>query len=188
MLTEYIHHFADRLNSRNVMDHLQAATSSREGLFGISAAVALIAGTTYYHATKIDRGVPQVPASGIFGSSTDEYRVSPPAFIEKWRTKLGVPVYGAQLFGQHATIVSGVAVREIFMNDDFSFVKGMQRSMHVALLTNTYSMDVSVLSGGIKRYLSPNLKHFTKRVIEHLEIGLEQKIGTVPRKSACVST
>ncbi|ORX60472.1 cytochrome P450 [Hesseltinella vesiculosa] len=181
MLNEYLHRFAEKFDPRKTMDQIQACAQSKEGAIGITAALALIAGAAIYRAKKIDYGVPQVPASGLFGSSTDEYRRDPRAFITKWEKKLGA-VYGAQLFGQHATVVSGPAVREVFLNEGFSFTTGIMRAFNVTLLTNNLPETVlgtDEIADAIKKYLSPNLKSYTPRVIDHLEQGLRETCGQV---------
>ncbi|KAI8065228.1 cytochrome P450 [Gongronella butleri] len=183
MLTQYLYQFAERFDRKSV-DQVQSALISKEGAIGIGVAVLLLAGSRYMQAAKIDRGCPQVPADGLWGSSTEEYRKDPKAFINKWQTRLG-PVYGARLFGQYITVVSGSYVREVFLDDRFSFLEGFLRFFDTRLLTNGgrfEDLTADEVAGAIKKYLSPNLKHYTPRVIDHLKLGLHEQCGVVPNE------
>ncbi|ORX60471.1 cytochrome P450 [Hesseltinella vesiculosa] len=162
------------------MDQLESFARSTEGVIGITVAVALAAGVIYHRANKIDYGVPQVPTSGFFGSSS-EYRRDPHAFTAKWGKKLG-PVYGAKIFGQHATIVSGPAVREVFQNDGFCIHSGLERTFNMNLLTNNIPVDIlpySFIANTIRQYISANLDKYTLRLVEHVEFGFSEIYGQV---------
>ncbi|KAI8065229.1 cytochrome P450 [Gongronella butleri] len=179
MLTQYLYELANRFDHRKTMDQLQSLVNTKEGAIGITAAAVLLVGATYAK-SKRDYGCPEVPASSWTGSSTDEYRKDPKAFIKKWE-HLG-QVWGAQLFGHHAIVVSGRYVREVFLNDKFDFIVGLNRTFDNILLTNSgphSAMPATLTADAVKKFLSPNLKHFTARVIEHLQIGLQEQIGQV---------
>ncbi|ORZ05075.1 cytochrome P450 [Absidia repens] len=182
MLTQYIHQFFNNFDQKKTMDQLQSVASSKDGVIGIATALILISGVAAYKSSTVERGCPQVPCGTFSFGSTSEYRENPVAFVKKWEEKLG-PVFGAQLFGQYATIVSGPQVREIFSNENFSFMAGIQRDFDTYLLANggsIHDLPPHVVSGGIKKNLSPKLPFYTSRVIEHLKIGLYEQCGVVP--------
>nr|ATF27934.1 steroid 11 beta hydroxylase [Absidia caerulea] len=182
MLTEYIHHFINNFDQKKTMDQLQTMVSSKEGMIGLATAAVLMSGAAVYKSTRIERGCPQVPNQSYFMGSTKEYRNNPAAFIEKWEKELG-PVYGAYLFGQYTTVVSGPQVREVFLNDDFDFIAGIRRDFDTNLLSNggdLRDLPVHKFAGSIKKNLSPKLPFYTSRVIEHLKIGLKEFCGVVP--------
>ncbi|KAI8065232.1 cytochrome P450 [Gongronella butleri] len=184
MLSEYIHSAIDRLSQRKPIDNLQALVTTKEGLLGLSAAILLIAVTNRVKATSIDRGCPQLVGDGWFGSATEEYRADPKAFVLKYQKKLG-PVYGAKLFGRYVTVVSGSYVREVFLDDKFSFILAVTKTFDPNLMTNSGSSSsktATYASDVIKRFLSPKLKQYTPRVIEHLKIAIDEQCGTVPEE------
>ncbi|KAI8342479.1 cytochrome P450 [Chlamydoabsidia padenii] len=166
------------------MDQLQLLVSSKEGAIGLVTAAVLMSGAALYKSSKIDRGCPVVP-SGLFTvSSTAEYRQDPASFIKKWQKELG-PVYGAYLFGQYITVVSGSQVREVFLNDNFSFIAGIQRDFDSYLLANSGNFNdltTTMIADGIKKHLSPKLPMYTSRIIEHLNKALHELCGVVPDK------
>ncbi|ORX60473.1 cytochrome P450 [Hesseltinella vesiculosa] len=181
MLFQYIHHLAERFDHKKTLDQLQTFASTPEGAVGITAAVALVAGASYLKNKNNDRGCPKVPGSSVWGTSTEEYRADPKAFIVKWQNELG-PVYHAELFGHTATVVSGSYVREIFLNDKFDFMAGLHRTFDNMLLTNCgpyEDLSAAHTSEVVKKFLSPHLKHFTPRVIEHLQQGLKAQTGEI---------
>ncbi|CAO3593299.1 unnamed protein product [Absidia cylindrospora] len=179
MFTQYIHHFISNFDQKKTMDQLQSLVSTKEGVIGIATAALVMSGVAVYKSSKNDRGCPQVPSSNFLLGSTPEFREDPVAFIKKWEAKLG-PVYGAYLFGQYATVVSGPQVREIFLNEDFNFIEGIKRQFDPTLLSNGgsfHDLPTEAIASGIKKNLSPKLPFYTSRVIEHFQIGLADLCG-----------
>ncbi|KAI8065227.1 cytochrome P450 [Gongronella butleri] len=180
MLTQYVYDLANRFDHKKVTDQLYSTVSSTEGLLGLGAAALLVAGLSVYN-SKIDRGCPQLPAHGFEGS-TAEYRQEPQSFVEKWHKKLG-PVFGGKLFGQYGVVINGTSAREVLVSDNFDFIEGIGKSFDTTLLTNSgphKDYPITTLAEIIKKYLSPNLKNYTPRVVKHLEIGLQEYCGAVP--------
>ncbi|ORX60470.1 cytochrome P450 [Hesseltinella vesiculosa] len=182
MLTQYLQFAADRLGQKKTLDQLQAVVTSKQGVVGITTAVALIALANHFRSPKIDRGCPQVEGKGWFGYATEEFRENPGKFLSEWHEKLG-PVYGVKIFGHYATVVSGPYVREVFLDDRFSFIAAITKLFDPNLMTDSgHSSEQTAKNAAdsIKRFLSPNLKHYTPRVIEHLNLGIEDWCGEVP--------
>nr|ANH61882.1 CYP5311B1 [Absidia caerulea] len=182
MFTQYLHQLFTNFDQKKTMDHLHSLVSSKEGAIGLATAAVLMSGAAVYRSSMMDRGCPVVP-SGLFTlSSTAEYRQDPASFIKKWQKELG-PVYGAYLFGQYVTVVSGSQVREIFLNENFSFIDGISRDFDTYLLANAgtyHDLPTSTIADMIKKNLSPKLQFYTGRVIEHLKMALHEQCGVVP--------
>ncbi|KAI8337992.1 cytochrome P450 [Chlamydoabsidia padenii] len=184
MSTYYIHQLINNFDQKKVMDKLQSVVSSKEGVIGLATAAVLMSSVAVYKSSRVERGCPQVPNQSLLWGSTAEYRKDPAGFIKKWEKKLG-PVFGAYLFGQYTTVVSGSQVREVFLNDDFDFLAGIRREFDTILLSNGgdhHNLSVQVVAGSIKKNLSPKLPFYTSRVIEHLKIGLKEFCGVVPEE------
>ncbi|KAI9309161.1 cytochrome P450 [Cunninghamella echinulata] len=181
MLTQYFNHFAKSFD-KNTLDQIQKVATSKEGAIGIASAIVLMAGLSVYNSNKFDRGCPKVPDSHFIYGSSLEYRKDPQAFIEKWRKELG-DVYCANLFGEETVVVSGPQVREVFLDDRLSFLEGVMRNFNVLLLTNsafTVSDSADSLTDLIKKFLNPNLKHYTPRLISYLTSAFHEFAGDVP--------
>ncbi|KAI9309164.1 cytochrome P450 [Cunninghamella echinulata] len=183
MLTQYINHFINNIDQKKTMDQIQKVASSKEGTIAIATAVGLMASISLYNNTKkFDHGCPRVPDSSLIYGSTKEYRKDPEAFINKWQKELG-DVYSAFLFGEEIVILSGTQVREVFMNNKLNFLAAVKRIFDNYLLTNsvfTLDGDAQKIANLIKKYLNPNLKHFTPRVVENLTLGFKEYVGDIP--------
>ncbi|KAJ8660802.1 hypothetical protein O0I10_003445 [Lichtheimia ornata] len=125
-----------------------------------------------------NNGVPLVPYTFPIIGSTREYRDDPQAFIEKWTAKLG-PVFRVHLFGRIHTVVSDRYVREVFLNNDFDFLKGTGKRFDTLLLTDTtlQDVDIEVFRMVVMKHLTKEMKHYTPRVVEHLTAGGDEKLG-----------
>ncbi|CAO3627488.1 unnamed protein product [Cunninghamella blakesleeana] len=182
MFTQYMNQFFHNFDQRKAIASLQKVISSKEGAISIATALIVMAGVSAYNANKFDRGCPRVPDSSLIYGSTDEYIKDPEAFIEKWQNELG-DVYSAFLFGEETVVLSGYQVREVFLNDKFHFLSAISRTFDNFLLTNsvfTLGKDSDRIIDLIKRYLNPNLQHYTPRVIENLSIAFKDYIGNIP--------
>lgn len=182
MFTQYMNNFFSNFDQRKTIDQLQKIVTSKEGIIGTATALVVLTGVSAYNSNKFDRGCPRVPDSSLIYGSTDEYINDPQAFIEKWQKELG-DVYSAFLFGEETVILSGYQVREVFLNDKFHFLSAIFRTFDNFLLTDslfTLGKDSDRIIDLIKRYLNPNLKHYTPRVIGNLTIAFKDYVGDIP--------
>lgn len=139
----------DQLQLR-IPDNLWPTNNSKQTVIGLSSAAALVTVLTYLYRRSMVRDIhiflwtylhivltealsikrakdgPMVPYMLPFVGSMPEYRKDPKAFIEKWTKELG-PVFRAYLFGDVVTVVTGQYARQVFLNEDFSFLLGIHQ-------------------------------------------------------------
>ncbi|CAO3627492.1 unnamed protein product [Cunninghamella blakesleeana] len=187
MLTQYFNYLFSTLSQKKTMGQLQKMITSK-GAISIATALVVMASVSAYNSKKFDRGCPRVPDSNLIYGSTEEFRNDPKAFIEKWQKELG-DAYSAFLFGEEIVVLSGSQVREVFLNDKFNFLVAVGRNFDNFLLANsafTAGEDVDRMVSLMKKFLNPNLKHYTPRVIENITIGLKEYIGDIPDEGRVV--
>ncbi|KAI9495644.1 cytochrome P450 [Zychaea mexicana] len=123
-------------------------------------------------------GCPVVPYTNPLNGSSAEFRKNPREFIQTWTEKLG-PVYRVHLFGRLYTVVSGRYVREVFLNNNFDFFTGINRRFNMPLMAGIPEGEIPQEEGRkvVVKYLTPQLKYFTARAVENLNIGLKEIMG-----------
>ncbi|KAI8144566.1 cytochrome P450 [Fennellomyces sp. T-0311] len=157
-------------------------SSRQQQSVGVITAAALVTSYTIYKLwlKGPSDGCPTVPYRNPLTGSSAEFRRDPRAFVEEWTAKLG-PVYRVHLFGRMHTIVSGRYVREVFLNESFNFMTGINKRFDMQLMAGIPSGSIPQDEGRkfVVKYLTPHLKLFTARAVENLNIGLGEMLGDI---------
>ncbi|KAI8147549.1 cytochrome P450 [Fennellomyces sp. T-0311] len=162
-----------------IQDLVLQSDQRRLGLIG--AAVFLAAYAFYQHGSENDQDgayCPTVPYTHPMFGSTEEYKKDPAAFVEKWSAELG-PVFRVHIFGRLQTVVSGNYVREILLNNNFSFAEGFRTRFDIRLLTNIpeSQIDDKRFREVIVKSLTAQMKKYIPRAVDYLNIGLKEALG-----------
>ncbi|KAI9019971.1 cytochrome P450 [Phycomyces nitens] len=184
-MLQYVKELVDRLDSKKLEQIKQIATS-KEGVIGITASIVLSTAYSYHRYTTrpISKGCPLVPYTLPFVGSTLEYRKDPEAFCKKWHDKLG-PVFRAHLFGKEVTVVGGHEVKEVFLNKHFDFLRAVDKTFNLRLLTNGASPEnfaPDPIRKLVTKYLTPNLDIYTERVVKRFQEGVNDFLGGADSK------
>ena len=115
-----------------------------------------------------------------------EYREDPDLFLSRCEQEFG-PVFNCYIQGQSVTAVSGRLVREVFMNEDFSFPDAIDemtgiRAFVQSVIKSNGDPDNTLAHELVRDNISPNLPMFTPRIVDLLESILDKGIGRCEAK------
>ncbi|GJJ75559.1 hypothetical protein EMPS_07917 [Entomortierella parvispora] len=128
-----------------------------------------------------DKSIPTVPLRPGDTTHDAEYREGPDLFLSRCEQEFG-PVFNCYIQGQSVTAVSGRLVREVFLNDNFSFSDAIDdmtgiRAFTQSVVKSNGDPDNTLAHEMIRDNISPNLPLFTPRIVDLLESILDNKLG-----------
>ncbi|KAG0303693.1 hypothetical protein BGZ98_006390 [Dissophora globulifera] len=110
-----------------------------------------------------------------------EYFENQDKFLAECEKTYGL-VFNCLVLGQKVTVVSGSLAREIFMNQDFSFMDAIDemtgiQAFTMSVIKSNRRADSPVIHEIIRDNISPNLPLFTPRIVEQLTTAVEKQLG-----------
>ncbi|KAG0041204.1 hypothetical protein BGZ83_002170 [Gryganskiella cystojenkinii] len=128
-----------------------------------------------------DKSIPKVPLRPGDATHDAEYNIDPDEFLARCEEAYG-PVFNCHIQGQPLTVVSGRLVREVFMNENFSFADAIDdmtglRAFTTAVVKSNNDPDNRMAHEMIRDSITPNLPLFTPRIVDLLSTILERELG-----------
>ncbi|KAF9574506.1 hypothetical protein EC968_006311 [Mortierella alpina] len=110
-----------------------------------------------------------------------EYQEDPDRFLATCQKRYG-PVFNCSILNQRLTVVSGPLVREVFMNEHFSFMDAIDditglRAFTTSVIKSNQHPDSRVVHDIVRDLVTPNLPIFTPLIVERLRSTLESQLG-----------
>ncbi|KAF9956802.1 hypothetical protein BGZ72_002442 [Mortierella alpina] len=110
-----------------------------------------------------------------------EYQEDPDRFLSQCQRRYG-PVFNCSILNQRLTVVSGPIVREVFMNENFSFMDAIDditglRAFTTSVIKSNKHPDSRVVHEIVRDLVTPNLPLFTPLIVERLRSTLESQLG-----------
>ncbi|KAG9322835.1 hypothetical protein KVV02_008778 [Mortierella alpina] len=134
----------------------------------------------------VDKSIPTVALRSGDSTHDAEYNDDPDLFLSRCEEEYG-PVFNLYILNQNLTVISGPMVREVFMNEDFSFgdaiddVTGL-RSFTTSIIKSNKHPDSPVPHEIIRDTISPNLPLFTPRIVDQLVSFIDNNLGHCDHK------
>ncbi|KAF9911343.1 hypothetical protein EC991_003908 [Linnemannia zychae] len=128
-----------------------------------------------------DKSIPTVPIRAGDTTHDKEFNEDPDEFMARCVEEHG-PVFIVKVLNQTLTTISGPMVREIFMNESFSFGDAMDsltgvQSFMMSIIKSNRDPDSRVIHEIVRDNISPNLPLFTPRIVEQLQRVVEEQLG-----------
>ncbi|CAO3571088.1 unnamed protein product [Mortierella alpina] len=171
----------------SLLDILKVAIPVGVGLASIAYLGTKLAGNTEKGGFTKDKSIPFVPIREGDPTHDAEFEEDPDEFLRRCEQTYG-PVFNLKVFNQHLTCVSGpVYIRELFGNEDLSFTDSLDA------LTAWYTFSASVRKSNnnpdnpnphhvVKDAISPNLAHYTPRIVQRMDAILDLHLGHCENK------
>ncbi|KAF9571169.1 hypothetical protein EC968_000972 [Mortierella alpina] len=134
----------------------------------------------------VDKSIPTVALRSGDSTHDAEYEDDPDLFLSRCEKEYG-PVFNLYILNQHLTVISGPMVREVFMNEEFSFGDAIDdltglRSFTTSIVKSNRHPDSPVPHEIIRDTISPNLPLFTPRIVEQLISTIDNSLGYCDHK------
>ncbi|KAF8926626.1 hypothetical protein BGZ47_002618, partial [Haplosporangium gracile] len=128
-----------------------------------------------------DKSIPNVPIRKGDSSHDKELDENQDGFLIRCEEEYG-PVFNIKALNQNLTAISGPMVREVFMNEDFSFGDAVDsltgvRTFLMSVLKSHKHVDSRITHDLVRDNISPNLPLFTPRIVEQLERVVNEQLG-----------
>ncbi|KAG0319095.1 hypothetical protein BGZ99_005278 [Dissophora globulifera] len=148
---------------------------------GLASAVYLTMKMTNHDGFSTDRSIPMVRIRSGDTTHDAEYFENQDKFLAECEKTYGL-VFNCLVLGQKVTVVSGSLAREIFMNQDFSFMDAIDemtgiQAFTMSVIKSNRRADSPVIHEIIRDNISPNLPLFTPRIVEQLTTAVEKELG-----------
>ncbi|KAF9928108.1 hypothetical protein FBU30_002644 [Linnemannia zychae] len=135
---------------------------------------------------SVDKTIPTVPFRNGDKSHDAEFNEDQDEFLAQCQEAYG-PVFNLHVYNQNMVAISGNLVREVFMNEDFSFGDAMDvltgvRVFMMSVLKSHKDVDSRITHEIVRDNISPNLPLFTPRIVEQLERVVTEQLGECDRK------
>ncbi|KAG0255084.1 hypothetical protein BG011_005326, partial [Mortierella polycephala] len=165
-------------NSPNLLasrDVLKAALPIGIGLASVAYLAVKVA-----TGNSTDKSIPTASIRAGDSTHDPEYNDDQDEFLKRCHSECG-PVFNIYLMNKFLTVISGPQIREVFMNDDFSFGDAVNdftgmRSFLTSMIKSNHEIDSRIIHEIVRDNISPQLPLFTPRIVEQLEKNLEMKI------------
>ncbi|KAF9190494.1 hypothetical protein BGZ51_008533 [Haplosporangium sp. Z 767] len=133
---------------------------------------------------SIDKSIPTASLRAGDSTHDSEYNDDQDAFLKRCESEYG-PVFNIYFMNRFLTVISGPQIREVFMNEDFSFIDAVNkftgmRSFLTSMTKSNHEIDSRVIHEVVRDNISPLLPLFTPRIVEQLETTLDMEIGICP--------
>ncbi|KAF8970278.1 hypothetical protein BGZ46_010508 [Entomortierella lignicola] len=137
-------------------------------------------------AYSTDKSIPTAPLRKGDSTHETEYREDPDAFLIKCEEECG-PVFNMHFLNKPLTVVSGPQIRDVFMNEGFSFDDAIEELTGIRVFLNSIKKSNTDLNNRtihniVRDNLTPNLPLFTPRIVEQLEKNLDKELGISPKQ------
>ncbi|KAG0225391.1 cytochrome P450 [Mortierella sp. GBAus27b] len=148
---------------------------------GLASAAYLTIKAANQHPVLASEPIPTVALRKGDTTHDAEYFSDPDVFLKRCDEECG-PVFNVDVMGQRMTVISGPMVREIFINDNFSFndaiddVTGI-KAFSNSMIKSSRDSDGRTSHEIIRDNLSPNLPLFTPRILKQLQSTIDDKLG-----------
>ncbi|KAF9273981.1 hypothetical protein BGZ68_001013 [Mortierella alpina] len=131
--------------------------------------------------SAIDKSIPTVPVRAGDSNHDTEYYEDQSLFIARCEEQYG-PVFNLHVLNQFLTVISGPLVREVFMNENFSFGDALDditgiHALTMSITTTKRRFDNPLIHEIIRDTISPNLPLFTPRIVERLVGVFDRELG-----------
>ncbi|KAF9095611.1 hypothetical protein BGX23_000220 [Mortierella sp. AD031] len=151
------------------------------GLGLATAAVAYMSSRTKNIPEGYDESIPVAPLRPGHRTHDKEYDEDWDAFLIN-NVKLLGPVFRVKLMGQDLVVMSGNMVREVFMNNSFSFADAMDdmtgmKPMFLGVMKSNWGNDGSYFHDLIRDQFSPSLQALSKRIYDQLVVAIDEELG-----------
>ncbi|KAF9897609.1 hypothetical protein BX616_005281 [Lobosporangium transversale] len=147
---------------------------------GLASAAFLAHRATNKGGFSRDKSIPIVPLRAGDKSHDAEYAEDQNKFLSKCVENYGL-VFNVMLWNQKFTVVSGSLIREVFMNEQFSFIDALEEVTGMKAFTDSItktSNDENWIShSAIRDNLSPFLPLYTPRIVEQLTLTIDRELG-----------
>ncbi|KAG0211433.1 hypothetical protein BGX28_007925 [Mortierella sp. GBA30] len=133
-----------------------------------------------------DKSIPMVALRPGDSTHDAEYFEDPDKFLINCEKKYGL-VFSLRILNQTLVAVGGAMVRDVFMNEDFSFLDALDeitgmRAFTTSVIKSNKEPDTRVPHEIIRDTISPSLPLFTPRIVDQLESFIESKLGKCDQK------
>ncbi|KAG0283711.1 hypothetical protein BGZ96_011906, partial [Linnemannia gamsii] len=158
------------------IDALKVAVPLGIGL----ASAALLA--VKMNSNPYDKSIPNVPIRKGDSTHDKEMDLDQDEFLIRCEEDYG-PIFNVKALNQNLTVISGPMVREIFMNESFSFgdamdsLTGVRAFMISVLKSHKDDVDDRIIHEIVRDNISPALPLFTPRIVEQLERVIDEQLG-----------
>ncbi|KAF9564469.1 hypothetical protein EC968_004492 [Mortierella alpina] len=134
----------------------------------------------------VDKSIPTVALRSGDSTHDAEYRDDPDLFLSRCEEEYG-PVFNVYILNQCLTVISGPMVREVFMNEDFSFGDALDdvtgiRAFSMSIIKSNRHPDSPILHELIRDNISPNLPLFAPRIVEQMVSIIDTSLGHYDHK------
>ncbi|KAG9068998.1 hypothetical protein KI688_009888 [Linnemannia hyalina] len=128
-----------------------------------------------------DKSIPNVPIRKGDSNHDKELEEDQDEFLIRCEEEYG-PIFNVKAYNQDLTVISGPMVREVFMNESFSFGDAMDtltgvRAFLMSVLKSHKHIDSRITHDLVRDNISPNLPLFTPRIVEQLERVVDEQLG-----------
>ncbi|KAF9104521.1 hypothetical protein BGX29_001764 [Mortierella sp. GBA35] len=128
-----------------------------------------------------DKSIPTVPLRAGDTTHDAEFDDDPDLFLARCVEEHG-PVFNVKVLNQNLTVISGNMVREVFMNEAFSFGDAIEDltgvgTMMKSMIKSNRDDDSRVIHEIVRDNISPNLPLFTPRIVYQLTSILDRDLG-----------
>ncbi|KAG0287301.1 hypothetical protein BGZ97_007142, partial [Linnemannia gamsii] len=129
-----------------------------------------------------DKSIPNVPLRKGDSTHDKEIDADQDKFLLNCEEEYG-PIFNIKALNQNLTVISGPMVREVFMNESFSFgdamdtLTGVRAFMMSVLKSHKENVDDRITHEIVRDNISPSLPLFTPRIVEQLERVVDEELG-----------
>ncbi|KAK3831899.1 MAG: cytochrome P450 [Linnemannia gamsii] len=128
-----------------------------------------------------DKSIPTVSIRAGDTTHDNEFTDDPDEFLARAVEDHG-SVFIVKVLNQSLIAISGPMVREVFMNESFSFGDAMDhltgvQSFMMSVIKSNKDPDSRVIHEIVRDNISPNLPLFTPRIVEQLERVIDEQLG-----------